>query len=123
MKLSRQNPRQPPPRTPHPDPRTEARLQEVLNLRAAVARQETVIAEFLAQMYAARYQQDYASESLGDDTAADRISVFTASMNAQKARIEAAQTGIDRAEDRIMALRAEITRLTGDLSEFDLAHL
>lgn len=113
-----------PPRTRHhPDPRTEARLQQIYSLRAAIIRQEQVIGEFVKQMAAARDQQDKASGSLRGSTLSNRVPVFDSSMKAQAARIAAAQAGLERAEAFIASCSATIAELAAGITDDDLSYL
>lgn len=110
-------------RKPHPDPVTEARLQQILGLRRSVERQEAVAAEYLEHLASARREQEHAGRSYRRSASRFEAAEYEHSMQAQRDRIAAAQAGLAAAEQAIADAQQQIVARMDGLSEFDLACL
>lgn len=112
-----------PPRTPHPDPLTELRLQRIIGLQQAITRHERLVEEHLAQMRAARAEQNDAGDALRESGSTRRREDFETDMAAQERRIQTATAGILAAEEFIAARREEIAKLSAEMNASELAYL
>jgi hypothetical protein len=112
-----------PARTSHPDPVIETRLQRVLSLQAAVARQEAAAAEHLEELRSAREAQDDASHFLRHNSLREAGANHERLVEAASARAVAAQSRLSEAEKDIAALHDEIAKRTGEMDPNDLSYL
>jgi hypothetical protein len=113
-----------PARTPHPDPVTETRLQRILSLQAAVARQEAAAVEHLEELRSARKAQEDASYFLRvNNYAINSGGNHDLLVGAATARAVAAQSRLGEAESAIAVLHDEIAKRTGELDPNDLSYL
>jgi hypothetical protein len=104
--------RTPEPRRPHPDPRTETRLQRIIALRESAARKTGLISQYATEIGnlsgAYRHQA-----SIGQQSRAA----------AMERRLKDLQADIRQLEIEIDGIHADIAVITGELSETDLSYL
>jgi hypothetical protein len=100
---------QAPRREPHPDPIIEAQLQRILVMQASSAR----LADLTGQY---RREIAHLHDAAQDETSTKRIEAYLGEAKALHGRIL-------ETEASIIATSAEITELTAQLSETELAYL
>lgn len=113
----------PPARQPHPDGRIELQLQHIIGCQDAIRRYELLIAEYRAHINSASDELDRDGDELRNHPGKSQQAAFDKSASVQQARIKIAAEGITAAEASITAQRDEISKLTAELSDTDLAYL
>jgi hypothetical protein len=101
-----------PARTPHPDPRTETRLQRIIALRESADRKGALIGQYTAEV--GKLSTDYRS----------RVNYhFGNGTGHIKARIKDLQREIRQLEGEIDRTHEDIAKRTDELDDTDLSYL
>lgn len=100
------------PRRPHPDPRTETRLQRIIALRESADRKSALIGQYTDEIGNLSYA--YRSEAAnGEHRNATKL----------ESRLTALQAEIRQLEAEIDGIHEDIAKRTEELSETDLSYL
>jgi chromosome segregation ATPase len=104
--------RAPEPRRPHPDPRTETRLQRIIALRESAARKSTLISQYATEI--GNLSSVYRSEV---------VNGYISNAAKLESRLKDLQAEIRQLETEIDDTHENIAERTAELSETDLSYL
>lgn len=100
------------PRRPHPDPRTETRLQRIIALRESADRKSTLIGQYTTEI--GKLSNAYRSET---------VNSYHSNAAKLESRLKDLQAEIRQLETEIDGIHEDIARRTAELSETDLSYL
>lgn len=110
--FGRKHPAAAAPRTPHPDPRMEARLHRIIALRESAARKEALSRQYADEI--GKLSEEYRKQA-GWGNAEGAASMET--------RLKDLQQESRQLEGEIAGIHDEIAGRTAELSDTDLAYL